>query len=255
MTIVYLARNGNHSAGRDPPLPGTKASERDAPLGQLSWRGDRAAYVERVGRPLAAAGDRLRCTGEGHRRGCDRSRGLPRRDPWYQTALSSLRPDVIILVQPQRDEPRLDPVLRPNDPALGAPSLTERNAVTISGTLDLFARKVPQARIVLLEPLPIAPKPGPTTCLKTAGRLGDCAFVPTTSPPTELTLRALAGERPAVTTLDVDRLVCPDTSLCMPIVDGVVVWRDDGHLSHHFVDHMVEPFDRALVDTGAIRVS
>jgi hypothetical protein len=58
--------------------------------------------------------------------------------------------------------------------------------------------------------------------------------------PLERAYRALAEQRDEVTALDVDRLVCPYLPICDPVLDGMVVFRDDNHITGTFATSLAD---------------
>jgi hypothetical protein len=89
------------------------------------------------------------------------------------------------------------------------------------------------ARLVVVEPFPRGPRdPNPLNCLGTATYQEECRFSSPTEPYwVERDLRALDQADDDVFSIDLDRAVCPSLPLCDPIVDGVVVFWDDAHLT------------------------
>ena len=97
------------------------------------------------------------------------------------------------------------------------------------------------ARVVLLEPLPYD-RQDPTKCLSGAATVGDCAYQANTTPfPTELTYRAADAARADVVSIDADRLACALLPVCVPMIDGELVFRNQFHLSNQWVlDHAAD---------------
>ena len=175
-----------------------------------------------------------------------------RRTDWYPTAIEALDPDIIVLAAVNRDDvSRWGELIRAEDEALGDATLHEVLARTTRDTLDLLERSS-SAEIVVIEPPPLAPTlAGPTDCLASVSTVGQCSFELPPATPTEFVYRAEAIVRDRVSSVDFDSLVCPDTPVCMPIIDGIPVWRDGGHLNHVYVEHITQQIDEALSATGA----
>jgi peptidoglycan/LPS O-acetylase OafA/YrhL len=172
-----------------------------------------------------------------------------RRDDWYEQVLPELDPDVIVLIELRRDEERWQALIRPTDPALSDASVVDVLRVTTERTLDQFLQL--GAEIVLVQPTPLAPRPGPTQCLSGARVIGECAFLLVENPPHEQIFREAAAARPGVHLVDATEMICPSAPTCMPIVGGIPVYRDDGHLSAAFVRATEREFLELLLDSGA----
>ena len=179
-----------------------------------------------------------------------RERCAERRDAWYEQILPSLEPDVIVLIEVRRDDESLwGELVQAEDPALGGASLHEVLRVTTERTLDQFL--VLGARVVLLQPTPLAPRPGPTQCLSGARTIGECAFRLDENPPQAQIFRDVAATRPGVHLVDATPIICPGAPTCMPIIDGIPVFRDEGHLNGAFVRATERQFLQLLLDSGA----
>jgi hypothetical protein len=96
--------------------------------------------------------------------------------------------------------------------------------------LESFARKV-----VVIEPIGLAPFLfDPLDCLSNGGPPAKCEYRMQALPtPQEVLYRHLADQR-LVWSLNLDRLVCPRDPICDPIIRGLIVKRDGGHLTIKF---------------------
>ncbi len=67
----------------------------------------------------------------------------------------------------------------------------------------------------------------------------------------EVPIRQAAQDLDGVVTVDLDDLICETDDLCLPInVGGAVVWRDDGHPSHLFVNAVTDDIRDLLIASG-----
>jgi hypothetical protein len=107
---------------------------------------------------------------------------------------------------------------------------------------------------VLIEPVPASSKDDdPEKCLSKAKFLEQCRYVAHLGPTGEETIyRDLAAADSGVVSVDLDRLVCPYLPICDPVVRGLVVKRDDTHLTRTFAVSLLEPFQRILVTAGVL---
>ncbi len=110
--------------------------------------------------------------------------------------------------------------------------------------------------VVLVEPIPIAPRVGdghfnPVVCLSGAETIEECSFQATPGPmPMEEVLRDLAAADPGVFVIDIDRATCPAFPRCDPVVDEMVARMDHHHLTLGFSEHLAGTLEALLVDAG-----
>jgi len=180
-----------------------------------------------------------------------RDRCIAARDGWYDAIVPALQPDVVLTVHVPRDPgSRADgSTFAPQDPADDRP-LEEVVADATAATVDRLTAD--GAQVVLFEPMAYAAD-DPTACLSGAVTVGECAFQANTEPfPTELLYRALAAERADVGVVDMDHIACPYLPLCVPMIDGELVFRNQFHLSNQWLmDHRAALW--ALIEaTGAL---
>jgi hypothetical protein len=93
----------------------------------------------------------------------------------------------------------------------------------------------------------------PLDCLARAKRQADCAVAPPLGRPVADALyenAAIGNDRAA--TVDINPFICPDAPACRPIIDGVVVWRDDRHLTARIATHLRREIWHAVRDTGVL---
>ena len=108
------------------------------------------------------------------------------------------------------------------------------------------------ARVVVSEILPTLPQRVPA-CLAAAGKpTSSCDFPARADDrvkPYNQTLRILAKRDPRVTIFDPVPIGCPH-GMCPALSVGIVVHRDDNHLSATFVRSRAQQFDAALARAG-----
>ena len=172
------------------------------------------------------------------------------RSDWYDRIIPALHPDVIVAVHVPRDDgSRVDgSVFRATDGSGVGPIADVVRAAT-DASLDRLTAD--GARIVLFEPLPYDTT-DPTECLSGAATVGACAYRANAQPfPTELLYRDEAAHRSDVFDIDADRLACPYLPVCVPMIDGELVFRNQFHISNAwFLDH-ADDWWQLLQATGA----
>jgi hypothetical protein len=174
------------------------------------------------------------------------------RAEWYGRILPALAPDLVVIAHVPRDEGSRDDglVYEPVSGSLDGPALTDAVAAATASTLDDLTAG--GARVVLLEPLPYADF-DPTECLSGADQLGDCAYEAAAVPfPTESTYRAEAGRRTDVFAIDYDALACPYLPICVPMIDGQLVFRNQFHLSNAWLITHRDELWQSIVASGAL---
>jgi len=169
-------------------------------------------------------------------------------EDWYGRAIPELDPDLVILAHqalddPQRGLPFVGPDGRGAYPATAAlePLLTDVSSAALQ------ALERPGREILILEPIPDPPPElDPLSCLSTGAPAEACSYRAADEPtPLERFYRARA-ERPGVSTLDLESVVCPRRPTCDAIVDDIIVKRDRNHLTATFA--------RAVADEVGARI-
>ena len=171
------------------------------------------------------------------------------RDDAYDRVLPALQPDLVVTFHVSRDDPARPTVpFVPLDESLG----TGAEAIATATTRSLDALDPIAARVLLVEPVPYTTF-DTVQCLSAVELVVDCAYQASTEPsPTEVAYRDEAEARPRVFTLDLDRLVCPHFPICLPVLDGQLVFRDALHVYPPWlVDHRDEVWAR-IDATGAL---
>ncbi|MGV9774247.1 acyltransferase family protein [Streptosporangium sp. NPDC003464] len=129
---------------------------------------------------------------------------------------------------------------------------TDRAALTRAwdSTLDRLTRL--GAPLVYLRDTPLPGKDVPA-CLSGAPA-GDCAFPRDRGlRPDPLAEQITAGERPGVRLLDVTPLLCPATAAtCPAALDGIVLYRDDVHITDTLAARLAPRIEQDLEDLDLI---
>jgi peptidoglycan/LPS O-acetylase OafA/YrhL len=177
---------------------------------------------------------------------------LARQAEWYDHVIPALDPDIVVLAQRPLDDPaQLFSINTTDGRLLEVGTKGYRDALTQASRSTVDALRRDGRKVVLIEPIPIAPRAlEPLVCLEKQSHQQDCRYVTRAqSSASEVTYRAIA-ESEGVWALDIDRLVCPYLPICDPIVGGVVVKIDRGHLTPLYSTRIGAPIDEALVALG-----
>ena len=175
-------------------------------------------------------------------------------DDWYDRIVPDLHPDIIVLIHRSLDDPNAaDRVRLANGKVITSGTPSFEAALRDATTRSLQALRAPGRKIIILEPLPIAPTGfDPFTCLSKAKFLEDCRYVASGRPsPLERFYRSLADGR-STYTLDLDRLVCPYLPICDPIVNGTVVKKDAQHITAGYSKTLTGPIDTVFTKDGIL---
>jgi peptidoglycan/LPS O-acetylase OafA/YrhL len=171
---------------------------------------------------------------------------------WYDRLVPRFDPDVIVLAHRSFDDPRGGADMRANGVLIrpGAKGFGRRVRAAARDSVNALA--VGGRKVVILEPLPIAPAVlNPITCLSESKYLDDCRYAATPTTPMEKFYRSLA-DGTDVFTLDLDRLVCPYFPICDPIVRGVVVKRDPQHITAGYSKTLAGPIGQVFRANGIV---
>jgi hypothetical protein len=156
-----------------------------------------------------------------------------RKVDWYDRMIPELDPGTIFLMNAIGGRRKIGVDDADGHPAREGDywSLLERSTEDAIRIL-----RKPGRTLVIIEPIP-APLTDldPLQCLSSGHAVEECRYVTMPDPtPLERFYRQLAAKYDDVVSLDVDRLVCPYLPICDPVVNGVVVRWDPGHLTQTF---------------------
>ncbi len=177
------------------------------------------------------------------------------KDDTYNRLVPTLKPDVVVAVNLGYEDPALigEPLL---DAAGKVPSRRSPDYYRwpeLTTTRSVRDLRAGGAKVVIIEPTPIAPTFNPVTCLSSATVLESCRYVARVKPdPLELFYRSLDRRYDDVWSADFDRLVCPFLPICDPIVDGQIVKADRTHLTDKFAKSLATPVAEYLKQEGVL---
>ncbi len=150
------------------------------------------------------------------------------RGEWYREHLPRLDPDLVVLISNSYDNESVhgDTMKRAggSDESLGELLLnTTRETLTTFEELGVRS-------LIVHNSLEVSGYDSILDCLASSQFESQCLVgVPLRKKPSDAFYAVAAAESRAVTTVDLGPVFCPDAPLCRPILDDVVVWRDNGH--------------------------
>jgi peptidoglycan/LPS O-acetylase OafA/YrhL len=151
---------------------------------------------------------------------------------WYNRIIPQLHPDIVFVAQHAPDDPH-EPsnfvLLGGHKISVGKPDFESTLAAESAATLRTLRQ--PGRQVVILEPVPV-PRTSPLTCLSLDRPIPACAFTTATAPtPLERYFRKVAASDSIVTSVDLDRVVCPRLPTCDAVVGDIIAWRDTAHVT------------------------
>ncbi len=151
---------------------------------------------------------------------------------WYDEVLPELDPDVVVVMSRPRDDPeQWRGVIERRDGREQALARMTRRATrsTLRDLSDVAEHTLVVDRLVMPEAF------DPPDCLTTVADPAECS-VPVTSTmgTTDRLVHRLAGDLPGLRPLNLNPAFCPDSPVCLPVVDDEVVWRDDHHVTARY---------------------
>ena len=160
---------------------------------------------------------------------------------------AELQPDVVVLLDRSRDDPDIwgsEQKLRDGRTL----PLAKAALVTSRDTLDEITRVAPA---VVIQRLPMPNTFDAGDCLASSKTVGQCAVdVPIDPSPTDGVYSTIAAENPDVHALSLGAVYCPTAPICLPVVRGTVVFRDDHHYTVDWAMERRAALWKALGSTG-----
>ncbi len=173
------------------------------------------------------------------------------RRKWYEDTLPLLDPDLVVVATESRDDPEVwkDKLVRVDgetDESLGEllfhTTMETADTITSTGSRALIIK-----HIVGTEGF------DPLDCLARSSRIERCQVpMPAERPISDAYYRIAADSSDDVFTIDLNPIICVGAPLCLPVVDGVVVWRNDNHLTSKITEHFRRKIWRTIKESGAL---
>jgi peptidoglycan/LPS O-acetylase OafA/YrhL len=171
------------------------------------------------------------------------------RQGWYDTVLPKLDPDLVVVASLPRDHGKWHQRLENRDG--GKATLEQSLLGATRDTLDKIEKVAD--RTLMVQSVATPRSFVPNDCLTSAKDPDECVVPLTTrNRPSDAFYLAVAADVDAAYTVDLNPAFCPAEPLCSPVVDGLVVWRDNQHLTATFVAHQRAKAWRLIQQTGVL---
>ncbi len=178
------------------------------------------------------------------------------RGDFYDRTLPKMDADVVLLANLARSDPDLwEGKVKRHDGGKEQP-LHEMQRAAVERTVEKINDA--GARAVMVKSILGTggwDKDGfdPLDCLARAKRQRDCIVTPPLDRPVaDAMYEAAAVGNDEAETVDLNPVFCPDAPVCRPILDGVVVWRDQRHLTAEIVRERRAAVWKAIRETGLV---
>jgi hypothetical protein len=172
---------------------------------------------------------------------------------WYDQALPKLDPDVVILVQRARDDPKLW-----SGTVTGSGgSADPLEQITLTATEETIAKITATTPHTLIVANLIMPNTfDPADCLASLRDPERCAvWEPTAPAPSDGLYATISAHSALIDTVNLNPAFCPSAPICLPVVDGSVVWRDDHHYTASYANQRRDRVWRQLMQTGVLQTA
>jgi len=174
-------------------------------------------------------------------------------DDLYDRVIPQYDPTLVVLVHQGYDDALIGREMLATDGQHIKPGEADfEPALAQASAASVDAMRAAGRKIVILEPIPIAP-PGfdPLSCISEHAAAKCTYFAGATPTPLELFYRSLANGK-SVFSVNVDRIVCPRYPACDAVVDGAIVKRDPSHLTGTFAAAVAGKIDAAFTSDGIL---
>ena len=174
------------------------------------------------------------------------------REDWYKNALPKLGADLVVLSTDKRDGDEWDDLVASTDGSGADGPLAE---ILYSSTMETLDNIVSTgARALIIDTvIGTGPVGDPLDCLASAARLDQCQVpMPRDTELNDAIYKVADSSYEDVYRVDINPIVCVGEPMCLPVVDDVVVWRDDNHLSAEIGVHLRDRIYREIRRSGAL---
>ncbi len=176
-----------------------------------------------------------------------------RKVPWYGGVIDKLDPDVIFVADRPIDDPAYPTAVFTSGASFKPTAPGFLPAFQRATTQSLVRLEKPGRKIVIIQPIPIARvKDDPLECLSSATSVDQCIYQANAAPTAVERLYDRDARPGVVSTLDLDRVVCPRLPKCDPVVNGIIVKRDTDHITATFAAAIAVQVDAALHRDGVL---
>ena len=171
------------------------------------------------------------------------------REAWYRDGLPLLHPDLVIVASYARDNPAVysHSLLR-----TGGSNETLHQLIRNTTNETVAQITATGAHALILRGI-ITSSFDPLSCLASATYVRQC-LVPVSHPTISDTYyRDAAARHPGtVFTFSLNRVACPTAPVCLPIIDGIPVWRNVNHYSTEILVRLKAGVWNAITRSGAL---
>ncbi|MFL6107681.1 MAG: acyltransferase family protein [Marmoricola sp.] len=173
------------------------------------------------------------------------------RATWYDKALAELKPALVVMVMKPRDlRPAANKLMRSRSGALAGAPLSQLMYTTMADTTKQVVRS--GAKVLMIQSVLDASPDRPLDCLARATRLSQCAVeYPSVAPPSDGYMQALAASVKGAYTTSINSVVCPYPPVCVPYLNGQIVFRDRHHIMTGFAVANRDKIWSLIQKTGA----
>jgi peptidoglycan/LPS O-acetylase OafA/YrhL len=171
------------------------------------------------------------------------------REDWYRDVLPKLHPDLVILADYARDNVSIY-----GHSLLRAGGSNESLHQLIKDTTDETLASITKtgARALILDSIIISSF-DPLDCLSSSTHLRQCLVgVPRTPPISDSYYNAAAAHSNKVFTFNINRVACPTAPACLPMLDGIPVWRNVNHYTTEILTHFKQQIWNVILRSGAL---
>ncbi len=169
----------------------------------------------------------------------------------YNRVIPRLKPDVIIAIETNYRTPTL--YNRKNRPVRAAGPADNLRQIKTDTARSVKLLEASAKKVVVVDPVPVAPfTDDPFVCLTKSQFLEQCRFTAGNEAASLVTIFHGLVDDTRVYGMNWDRLVCPALPTCDPVIHGLIVRWDEGHLTPKFALTLVGPVTAELRRAGLI---
>jgi peptidoglycan/LPS O-acetylase OafA/YrhL len=181
-------------------------------------------------------------------------RCLKARPGFYAKTLPAMNPDVVVLTNLARSSPAWQGDLATYDGKTKPLHQMQKSAIqrTVRLINDAGADAVMIKSIMGTEGWDVGGF-DPLDCLAQAEDQSECTVSPPKDQPVaDAIYESVAVGNPRADTVDVNPLICPDSPVCLPVLGGHPVWRDDRHITPAVARHVRDGIWARIQGTGLL---
>jgi peptidoglycan/LPS O-acetylase OafA/YrhL len=172
----------------------------------------------------------------------------------YERVIPALKPDLIVATESDYLTARPATEFDRNNKPIPAPGpaahLSQLRADTASSIKLLTASA---KKVLIIDPVPVSTqKDDPLRCLERSKVLEACRFVAASHTTLDNLFQSNVDNK-RVYVANIDKLLCPYLPICDPVINGVVVRWDSGHITPMFSLSLAAPMTTFLENLGLLK--